>query len=576
MAHDGNRLLSEALASCRGGAGALLLFSGGINLLMLTAPLYMIQVFDRVLQSRSEETLVLLSVMAFIAVATMGALDAVRSNIMIRVSNWLDRRLAGPLLSSSIAGQLREGRTATAQGLRDLSTVRSFLTGPAVFPILDAPWTPIFVAVIFILHPVLGWVALGGALVLFSLALLNERATNRLLQEAGGASIRALQQAEAAVRNASVIEAMGMMPDLVRRWQDQNREAIDRQSRASVRAGSITATSKFIRMGLQIGIMGAGAWLVIQGELMPGAMIAASILMGRALAPVEQAIGSWKQAVAARASYRRMKQQLADLPSRGDALALPRPEGRLSVENVSYVYPGAEKPVLRNVTFHLEPGESLGLIGPSAAGKSTLAELLVGNVRPAAGHVRLDGADLARWDPQDKGAHLGYLPQDVELFSGRVRDNIARMAEGDAQQVIEAAQLAGVHEMVLRFPAGYETPIGPGGAALSGGERQRVGLARAVYGIPRFVVLDEPNASLDAEGEKVLLSSMETLRQLNVTLVVIAHRPSILRHVDKILVLREGTVSLFGPRDEIIPKVSGPEPTKTASAGVVAGQRTGA
>jgi len=565
-------LLADAIAACRGGFAALALFTFGINLLMLTAPLYMMQVFDRVLLSRSAETLILLTLIAFLALLVMGGLDAVRGFLMVRISDWLDRCLAGVLLADSIAAPLRGGGEASVQSLRDLSTYRTFLTGPAMFPILDAPWSPIFIGVIFLLHPMLGWVSLFGAALLFILAVANERATATLLQKSSAASMTAMRQAETAARNADVIEAMGMMPNLLRRWGGQHNAGLDLQARASYRSGSITASSKVIRLMLQVGIMGVGAWLVTQQELFPGGMIAASILMGRALAPVEQAIGSWRSAIAARNAYRRIKKQLEQAPLPDAAMRLPPPEGRLSIENVAYAYPGAEHPVLRNVTFQLEPGEVLGLIGPSAAGKSTLAQLLVGNVRPAVEHVRLDGADMAKWQPEDKGRYIGYLPQDVELFSGRVRDNIARMTDDDSPAVVEAARLAGVHEMILRMPGGYETEIGLGGAALSGGERQRVALARAVYGTPRFVVLDEPNASLDAEGERALLVAMDALKKLGVTMVVIAHRPSILRHVDKILVLRNGGVSLFGPRDEVIPKVSGSEPTERMAGTVQPGQ----
>ncbi|HEC14409.1 MAG TPA: ATP-binding cassette domain-containing protein, partial [Rhodospirillales bacterium] len=349
----------------------------------------------------------------------------------------------------------------------------------------------------------------------------------------------------------------GMMPNMIRRWNADNDRSMAFQKKASARGGAITAGSKFTRMFLQIGIMGAGAWLVINGKMLPGGMIAASILMGRALAPVEQAIGTWKNVIGARAAYGRIQSLLERTAPRRDSMALPHPEGRLSVEDVSYRYPGAKEPVVRHVGFVLDPGETLGLIGPSAAGKTTLAQLIVGNLEPAMGCVRLDGADLAKWPSDDRGRHIGYLPQDVELFSGKVRENIARMADGEGEPVVEAARMAGVHEMVLDLSEGYETEIGYGGAALSGGQRQRIALARAIYGNPSLVVLDEPSASLDVVGEEALLRAIAKLKKLGVTIVIIAHRPNVLMSVDKILVLRDGAVQAFGPRDEILARIKG-------------------
>ena len=422
---------------------------------------------------------------------------------------------------------------------------------------MDAPWTPIFIVVIFMLHPLLGWISLAGALVLFGLAFSNELATRGLLVRAGGASVGALRQAEAAVRNADAVEAMGMMPALIRRWHASNAEALALQSDASMRSGVITALSKFARLALQIGILGTGAWLVILNELTPGAMIAGSILMGRALAPVEQAISTWRSMIAARGAYERVKEQLDESEPRGRAMPLPPPSGRLSVEGVSFVHPGAEAPTLRAVSFQLQPGETLGLIGPTAAGKTTLARLLVGNLVPRAGHVRLDAMDVARWETEDLGRHIGYLPQDVELFGGTVRENIARMDVGDAEAVVAAARLAGVHDMVLRLPKGYDTEIGEGGTALSGGQRQRIALARAVYGSPRLIVLDEPNANLDGEGEEALVKAIGVLHDEGVSIVVIAHRPSILQTADQVLVLKAGAVQGLGPRDEVLTKLTG-------------------
>ncbi|MBI4182479.1 MAG: type I secretion system permease/ATPase [Proteobacteria bacterium] len=551
-----NPLLAQAIEACRKAALAVVLFSFCVNLLLLAAPIYMLQLYDRVLSSRSTETLIVLTLMAVAAILTMAALEVVRGHAMVKISTWLDKRLSGAVLAASIAGSIRSAGDPSVQGLRDLGTFRTFLTGPAVFPIMDAPWTPVFIAVIYLMHPVLGWVALFGAVALFALAVLNELATRRPLERSGAASIKALHGAEAAVRNADVIEAMGMMPNLVRWWQRDNAEMLALQGRASAYAVAIGGVSKFVRLCLQVGMLGTGAWLAVIDLITPGTMIAASIIMSRALAPVEQAIGSWKLVVVARNAYRRMKRQLDEMPLRGQAMPLPAPVGRLAVEGVTFFHPGQQEPTLRNVAFWLDPGEALGLIGPTASGKTTLARLLVGILEARAGHVRLDGVDVARWEPEDLGRHVGYLPQDIELFRGNVRANIARMGEADPEAVVKAARLAGVHEMILALPRGYETEIGEGGARLSGGQRQRLVLARALYGDPRFLVLDEPNANLDAVGEEALLSAIEETKGRGVTMVIIAHRPSILRHVDKILVLRAGQVQTFGPRDEVIAQLT--------------------
>ena len=564
MIKSANPILKQALSACYSGFAAVVVFSLFINVLMLTAPLYMLQIFDRVIAARSEDTLLYLTLIAGVALLTLAALEMSRTRIMVGLGTWLDQRLSGTVLEGSIGKSVAAAGTPSIQGLRDLSTIRTFLTGSEMFPILDSPWTPIFIAAIFMMHPILGWLSLGGAIVLFGLAIANDLATRNLLRRSGGASFTALRQAESAVRNAHVIEAMGMMPNLVGRWHAKNTEMLDLQARASRRAGAITATSKFIRQCLQISVLGTGAWLMLGGEITAGIMIASSILMARALAPIEQAIGSWRSAIAARGAYERVRDQLATTRVRGAKITLPRPEGRLKVEGVTFFHPDGVAPTLGGVSFELEPGEALGLVGSTAAGKSTLAALLVGIAKPRLGHVRLDGADMADWAAEDLGRHIGYLPQDIELFAGTVRDNIARMGEADSESVISAAQLAGVHELILQLPSGYETEIGEAGAVLSGGQRQRIALARAVFGHPRFVVLDEPNASLDAAGEEALINAIAALKKRGATLVVIAHRPSILRHVDKALVLRAGAVEAFGPPSQVLSTVTRAQPATSA------------
>ncbi len=557
-----SRLLANALAACRTGLVAVAGFSLGINLLMLTAPLYMLQVFDRVISGRSVDTLLYLTLIAAVALVALALLEVTRTGLMVRLGVWLDQRLGGAVLEASLARGLARGEDASVQGLRDLSALRAFLTGPAVFPVLDSPWTPIFIAVIFLLHPTLGWLALAGAVVLLGFALANELATRGPLERANDASIKALDRAEAATRNADVVHSMGMAANVIGHWRRRNDETIALQARASRLSGGITAASKFFRMFLQIGLLGVGAWLVLAGELTPGAMIAASILMARALAPVDAAIASWRSVVGARHAYRRLKRLLAEAREDDPTMKLPAPKGRLGVEQLTYAHPGASEPTLRNIAFRLEPGESVGLIGPTAAGKTTLARLLVGNLAPFAGQVRLDGADVASWSRADLGPRLGYLPQDVELFSSTVRDNIARMGEGTPEAVIQAARQVGVHEMILALPDGYETEIGEGGAILSGGQRQRIALARAVFGDPSFVVLDEPNSSLDQEGDAALVQTMRALKKRGASLVIVTHRPSILRAVDKILLLEDGAVAMFGPREEVLPKVTGLAPAQ--------------
>ena len=559
MKQANNDALSEAIQACRKGFYTVGLFSFCINLLMLTAPLYMLQIFDRVLSSRSGETLMVLTLVAGLALLVLALLDSLRGIVLLRVGNWIDRQVSMEVLKASILAALRAPEGGSVQGLRDVATIRGFIAGPSVFPIMDAPWTPIFLIVTFVLHPILGFIALAGAILLFGLALINELTTRGPLKLSASAQIAALREAEAAIRNADAIEAMGMMPNLVQRWGRHNVLTLILQGEAGSRGSAVTAASKFLRLVLQIGIFASGAWLVIGGELTPGAMIAGAILMSRALAPVEQAIGSWRALIAAQSARARVEQFLADNPRRDASMALPRPAGRVVVDNVSYIHPGAPDPAVRAVRFQLEPGEGLGVIGPTAAGKTTLSRLMIGNLQPKIGHVRLDGMDVAQWSSEDMGRYVGYLPQDVELFNGTVRENIARMTKGDPAMIIDAAKMAGVHEMILHLPKGYDTEIGDAGTALSGGQRQRIALARALYGFPSLLVLDEPSANLDSDGETALLTAVDAMKARGATIVVIAHRPNVLRHVDKILVMRNGRMQMFGPREEVLARVTGPQ-----------------
>lgn len=554
---------------CRKGFLAVAFFSLAINLLYLTAPLYMLQIFDRVLTGQSVHTLVYLTLIAITAFLCLWGLDVVRGRIMIRIGTWLDRRVGGDVLAASV-DVTNVRRAPSIDPLRDLGSLRSFLAGPGIFPLFDAPWTPVFLVAVFLLHPMLGWIGLVGAALLFMFAVANDLATRQTMQSAGLISSKALDEAQAAAGNADVIHAMGMMSGIILRWARTTRASLEEQARASRMSGFVTASSKFVRQVLQVAILGVGALLVIANELSPGGMIAASILMARALSPLEQAIATWRNAMGAKFAYSQIHKLLEFSSNSETQAALPRPKGKLTVEGMSYAHPGAKEPLLRGLSFKLHPGESLGLIGPSAAGKTTLAKILVGIHKPQLGHARLDGVDLADWDAIDRGQHIGYLPQDIELFTGTVKDNIARLTDCGPEAVYDAAEVAGVHQDILALPKGYETEVGVGGVALSGGQRQRIGLARAVFGKPKLVVLDEPNSNLDVAGESALLEALSALKSDGTTVVIIAHRPSVLRNVDKILVLRDGVIEMIGPRDRVFERVCNPVMSNHESNGASA------
>jgi PrtD family type I secretion system ABC transporter len=557
MANKEHNPVKATLRACRGAFGVITAFSLVVNLLTLASPLYMMQVYDTVLASRSGDTLLMMTLITTFAIAVLCLVDAIRAQVLVRVGNWLDDRLGPSVFTGALWAALKSDPVRGSQGLRDLNTVRGFLTGPAVLPLLDAPWLPIFVLALFALHPVLGLVGVAGAMVLFGLALLNEALTRGPLREANMALGRTHQRAEAALRNAEVIRAMGMTEGVMRLWRRESGGSNEAQRSAGARGAIILATSKFCRLAVQILILGAGAWLVIEQEASPGAMFAASFLLGRALAPVENAIGTWKSLVSARLAYRRVSDLLDAAPPQQKGMALPRPEGELIVDRVTFIPPGGEEPTLRGISFVLAPGEVLGIVGPSAAGKSTLARLIAGTWKPTAGKVKLDGADIAVWHDAGGSRHIGYLPQDIELFAGSVRDNIARLGDAEPDQVIEAAQLAGLHEAIMGLPRGYDSEIGEAGIKLSGGQRQRIALARALFAMPRLVILDEPNASLDHEGEEALHEAITHLKQRGTTVVMIAHRPSILGLADKLLVLRNGMVDVYGSRSDVIAKLNG-------------------
>lgn len=549
--------LSGVFQSCRRYFVTALLFSLAINLLYLASPLYMLQVYDRVVSSASNVTLVMLTVLLLVALAALTSLDAVRARVLTRASIRLDGLLSGRVVAATME-QASRGGGSRSQPLRDFDNFRQFITGSGIHAMFDLPWAPIYIAVIFLLHPALGAFAFGSAVALVSMALLNEHLVKKPLAEANEAAARNYNFTEMSLRNSEVVQAMGMMPGLLHRWSRDRNLVLERQTIASDRAATTSSIIRFLRLAMQSLILGLGAYLVIERLTTVGSMFAASILLGRALAPVEQIVGSWRNLVSARGAYARVRDLLRANPPRDPALALPRPSGHVSVENMSYVVPGTNRPILRSVTFRIPPGEVLGVIGPSGAGKSTLARQIVGILAPTAGVVRLDGADVSPWPKESLGRHVGYLPQDIELFADTVASNISRFRNDNDEEVIEAARLAGVHDMILRLPGGYDTQVGEGGAILSGGYRQRLGLARAVYGGPSLVVLDEPSSNLDSDGDTALLSCITELKKRGTTVVIISHRPNTLGVADKILFLRDGAVEMFGPRDEIIARLTKP------------------
>ena len=523
-----------------------------VNLLMLVPPMYMLQVYDRVLTTQSVDTLLMLTLVVVFFFAVMGGLELVRSRMLVRVGNRLDTTINERLYGAMFRRSLMVQGTQSAQPLSDLTSLRQFLTGNGLFAFFDAPWVPIYLGVLFLFHPWLGVFATCAGIILLALAIANEKSTKKLLAEASSEQIQAQNLANSNLRNAEVLHAMGMLPGIMGRWSKRHHEYLAKQSQASDRAGILTNASKVLRLLFQSMILGLGALLVLRGDMTPGMMIAGSIIMGRALAPIDQMIGGWKGFVNARGAYGRLNELLTQIPAEEKRMSLPSPRGDVSLEGVAAAPPGVRMATIRGVNFSADSGEHIGIIGPSAAGKSTLARVLLGIWPSQVGDVRLDGGVITQYNRDELGPYIGYLPQDVELFDGTVSENIARFGNLDAHKVVEAARIAGVHEMILELPNGYDTVISSNSGALSGGQRQRVGLARAVYGHPVLVVLDEPNANLDDAGERALAQAIQQLKEAGTTLFVISHRTSILKNMDKLLVMKEGQVSMFGPRDEVL------------------------
>jgi ATP-binding cassette subfamily C protein len=555
--------LASVLRRSRSAFLGVALLSSLINVLMLTGPLFMLQVYDRVLPSHNIPTLIGLAILVAALLLFQGILDAIRGRVLLRIGGALDDELAGRTYDAVARLPLKKRTGGDGlQPVRDLDQIRNFLGSPGPSAIFDLPWMPLYVGICFLFHPLIGIAATIGALILIVMTIIAEAVTRTPAKAAVGFAAKRHAFLESSRRNAEVIRAMGMGGAMLARFSAISDDYLRNHQGASDRAGTLAAFSRVLRLLLQSFVLGLGAYLVINQQATPGIIIASAILTSRALGPVELAIANWKNFVAARQAYRRLSELLASLPQDKSPLPLPKPESTLSVEGVSAAQPSGQRIILQDVTFALKAGEGLGIVGPSAAGKSSLARLIVGVWQPVRGKVRLDGAALDQWSPESLGRHIGYLPQDVELFDGTIAENISRFAANpDADAIIGAAQASGVHELVVRLPEGYETPIGEAGAALSAGQRQRVALARALYGDPFLIVLDEPNSNLDTEGEEALIAAISNVRSRGGMVVVIAHRASVLAAVDQVLVLRQGRQQAFGPRDEVLR--TGLRPTAT-------------
>jgi ATP-binding cassette, subfamily C, bacterial EexD len=552
--------IAGILSQVRGAVTVLLLVGLCVNVLQLTSAMYMLQVYDRVLASQSEATLLAITLLALILVGVYALLEACRAMALIGLGAVIDRAVTPDVFNSLFrVATLQGGGKMSAQPLRDLEQVRTFITTSGLLTALDIPWIPVFVFVLYLLHPIYAVFGVAAVVLVFTITAIQAVLSTRRLRDASNTNVQAYAFIEASLRNAEVSEAMGMRSGIWERWQRRHSAMLQQQRIASQVAGTMSSLIKFLQMALTgILILGVGAVLVIEQQTTPGVMIVASMILARALAPTMQIAGLWQQLTSARAAHRRLCDFLANAPHDNERMPLPAPRGELSVEGLVMGVPGRGAPILRGVSFSLAAGELLAVIGPSAAGKSTLARGVLGIWPPLSGTSRLDEADLSLMPREQIGRHVGYLPQDVELFEGTISENIARLGKVDPEAVVRAASTAGLHDMILHLPDGYDTQLGPGGSGISPGQRQRIGLARSLYGTPRLIVLDEPNSNLDSEGEAALARALLYLREQKVTCVVITHRASVLATVDKILVLRAGQVEAFGRREEILPKLTRP------------------
>jgi PrtD family type I secretion system ABC transporter len=561
--------LEHVLKMSAFGLTAVGILSFFVNLLLLVSPLYMQQVFDRVLTTHHLDTLIYLTLFTVICLIFLAVFDGTRSYVLTRIGRWWDETLRVEVLNAALYQSRVVGRQATS-ALTDLQTVRAFVGGGNVLPFFDAPWMPAFLFLIALIHPWLGAIGLLGAIILFGLAVANDYATRKAIVSTGELGIRLNAFTATSMRHADVVHAMGMFKSVAGQYERMGNEITDATGIAGDRAAIIGAATKAVRIAIQVAVLGVGAYLVTQNQLTGGGMIAASIILGRALGPVEQGLGAWKAFVSARAAHLRLKKLVSVVPPIDSAVSLPAPTGRVTVENLVFTMPGLDRPILRNVNFALDAGSMLAVVGPSASGKSTICRLLVGSWTPSAGHVRLDGADISRWDRTELGPHIGYMPQSIELFGGTIRDNIARLGDATDEEVIEAAVTAGCHELILRLPKGYETNVGDAGSFLSGGQRQRIALARAVLRKPRLLVLDEPNSNLDSDGEARLAAALQEMKKSGSTIIIVSHRMSLFGLVDSIAVMREGALEKFGPRDAVLKELQPQNRTARPAAAAAA------
>jgi len=537
--------------------GHAFLFSTAMAVLTLTTSFYMLEVYDRVLSSRSEETLFLLTVIAVVAIGVFSALDSLRTRLFVRASMRITARVAPLVLRSMLASSSRNGGLTPRQGLRDLETIKNFIASPTIGQLCDTPFLIFYLMILLYLHWAYFFIVFFGGVLLGIIAMVDQALTSRMLGRSIDLSIKAHAYADDGVKNSDVLEGIGMSSTFVSHWFGIWVESLKASLKASDKDSFLAGTSKALRLIIQIALLGTGALLVLDYHASGGVMIAASILGTRALAPIEAIVAAWKNVVNVHLAWKRLRDLLAQAPKRDEGMALPAPDGRIDVVEASFSASGSRRMILSSVSFSLAAGESLGIIGPSGSGKSTLVRLLVGAWPCLTGCVRLDGADIFSWPRVELSQYIGYLPQDVELFACSVRQNIARLADGDPEKVVAAAKLAGAHEMILGLPNGYDTEIGDSGHKLSGGQRQRIGIARALYGDPRFVVLDEPNSNLDTSGEQALQTMIVELKKRRVTFIIVSHRPMTLSVVDKILLLRDGMAEACGPRQEILPRITG-------------------
>jgi ATP-binding cassette subfamily C protein EexD len=559
--------LKEALADCRQHFIYAGTFSAAVNILMLTPIIYMMAVYDRVVASGSLSTLAMLTLLMVALLLASGGFEWVRAQILIVASNRMEANLRKRVSDATFKrALLTGGMVKDSQPRNDLNSLRQFLTGSGLFAFFDAPWFPIYLAIMFMFHVWFGIIGLVGGILMVILAIAQEKLTNTAMQEANTEANKVSAQFQSGLRNAEVVAGMGMADAIRRRQENSEQKVITLQISSSRKAAMLSAITKSARLIMQSLALGLGAYLALRQEISPGMMIAGSLLLGRALAPIDMLVGSWKGFSVARAQYQRLGELLDAIPKDEKRMSLPAPNGQIRIEQVTIVPPGSRIMAVKGVSFDLDAGETLGIVGPSASGKSSLARAILGIWPAYAGKVRLDGADISSWDRNELGPHVGYLPQDIELFDGTIADNICRFQDADESKIVEAAVLTGVHEMILRLPSGYDTIIGGSGGVLSGGQRQRVGLARAAYGSPKLILLDEPNSNLDDQGERELVEAIKRIKSLGTTVILITHRTMVLQCVDKILLMKEGVAASFGPKDQVLASLAAPTSAPKSAA----------